>query len=170
MVQIMGRIYKIVSRECDGCYIGSTTQQLSRRLSVHKCHYRAYLAGKSNYVASFEVLKFADASIELIHEGVFDSKIDLEHLEGEIIQTTPNALNKRIAGWTGTKQEYERRYYQNNRDAILSRRSSKCVCPTCGGTYTHGNKTNHHRTQKHQNAVSSAISVTDSSEASSDFS
>jgi hypothetical protein len=169
MVQIIGRIYKIVSSECDGCYIGSTTQQLSRRLCVHKSHYKRYLAGKCNYMTSFDVIKFADASIELVHEGVFDSKNDLEHLEGEIIQTTPNVVNKNIAGWTGTKQEYDKQYYQDNREALLAHMNTKCVCPTCGGKYTIVNKQKHCRTTKHQNAVSSASSVIDSSETSTDL-
>jgi hypothetical protein len=153
MVQVIGRIYKIVSSECDGCYIGSTTLQLSRRLSVHKCHYRAHLAGYGSYYTSFEVIKFADASIELIHEGVFDSKKDLEHLEGEMIRTTPNAVNERVAG--RTKQEW---------------RKTKHNCPTCGGKYTNLGKAQHLRTKKHQNAVSSASSVIDSSDENSDFS
>ena len=124
MVQIIGRIYKIVSSECDGCYIGSTIQQLSQRFSDHKHDYKRYLAGKQSCVTSFEVIKFADARIELIHEGVFDSKKDLERLEGAMIMTTPNAVNKNVAG--RTKQEW------NN---------TKCVCPTCGGKYTLGNRT-----------------------------
>ncbi len=137
MVQIIGRIYKIVSSECDGCYIGSTVRQLNQRFSLHKYHYKRYSAGHFNYLTSFEVLKFADARIELIHEGVFDSKEDLETFEGETIRTTPNAVNKCIVG--RTRQEW------NN---------TKCVCPTCGGKYTLANKAVHCRSKKHQNAVS----------------
>ncbi len=185
MVQIIGRIYRIVSSECDGCYIGSTTQQLSARLSDHQRNYTRHLAGKRNYLTSFEVVKFVDAQIELIHEGVFDSKKDLEHLEGEIIQTTPNAVNKNIAGWIGTKQEYNQQYYQDNREkvqerhqqyyqdnreAIHARRNAKCVCTICGGKYTLANKAQHCRTNKHQNAVSTASSVIDSSDENSDLS
>jgi hypothetical protein len=166
MVQIIGRIYKIVSSECDGCYIGSTIQQLSRRLCSHKCKYKRYLAEKYHYVTSFEVVKFVDAQIELIHEGVFDSKKDLEHLEGEMIRTTPNAVNKVIVGRTA--QESRQQYYQDNREALLARMNTKCVCPTCGGKYTLVNKAVHCRTKKHQNAVSSASSVMDSSDEDSD--
>ena len=168
MVQIIGRIYKIVSSECDGCYIGSTTQQLNRRFTMHKAHYKSYSVGKSHYLFSFEVLKFADAKIELIHEGVFDSKNDLEQLEGEIIRTTPNAINKNVAG--RTSQERNHQYYQDNRETILAHMKTKYVCSTCGGKYTHANKAVHCRTKKHQNAVSSSSSVTDSSETSTDFS
>ncbi len=183
MVQIIGRIYKIVSSECDGCYIGSTTQQLSRRLSDHKNDYKRYLAGKYCYVTSFEILKFVDANIKLIHEGVFDSKKDLEQFEGEMIRTTPNAVNKVIVGRTA--QEYNQQYYQNNREAIHechqqyyqdnreainARNNTKFVCSICGGKYTHANKARHVKSQKHQHAVSSASSVIDSSNEDSDFS
>ena len=153
MVQIIGRIYKIVSSECDGCYIGSTMTQLSIRFSEHKAHYKKYLYGKSNYYSSFEVLKFADASIELVHEGVFDNKKDMVQLEGEMIRTTPNAVNERVAG--RTKREHQ---------------NTKCVCPTCGGKYTLANKAKHDKTKKHQIAISSASSVIDSSNEDSDFS
>ena len=125
MVQIIGRIYKIVSSECDGCYIGSTTQQLSSRFNIHKHHY-----------TSFEVLKFADAKIELIHEGIFDSREDMEIFEGETIRTTPNALNKNIAG--RTRQEWL---------------TIQCVCPNCGGKYTIGSKARHYRSKKHQKSL-----------------
>jgi hypothetical protein len=166
MVQIIGRIYKIVSSECDGCYIGSTTLQLSRRFSVHKSDYKRYVAGKSNYVTSYDVIKFADASIELIHEGVFDSKEDLESFEGEIIRTTPNAVNKCIAG--RTRQEYDQQYYQDNRETIRARKDQHITCPICGGKYTLSHKAQHCKTNKHQNAVSSASSVVESSDEDSD--
>ena len=162
MVQIIGRIYRIVSSECDGCYIGSTTRQLSIRFSCHQSTYKRYLAGKSNYVTSFKVIKFADANIELIHEGVFDSKEDMKALEDDIIRTTPNAVNKNIAVWTGTKQEYDTKYYQDNRETIRARKDRHITCPICGGKFT--------PSHKHQHAVSSASSVIDSSNEDSDFS
>ncbi len=158
MVQIIGRVYRIVSSECDGCYIGSTTEQLNRRLSKHNYDYKRYLAGKYNYVTSFEVLKFVDAQIELIHEGVFDNKQDLEQFEGETIRTTPNAVNKIVVG--RDKQQYR----QDNRDAISAHQNTHCTCSTCGGKYTIRNKAVHCRTKKHQDAVSSTSSSTDDTE------
>ena len=112
---IIGRIYKIVSSECDGVYIGSTTQQLNVRLGLHKCHYKNYVAGKYHYVTSFDILKFADAKIELVHEGVFEGRKDLEQFEGETIRTTPNAVNKVIVGRS------MQQYYQDNKEAMLQK-------------------------------------------------
>ena len=152
MVQIIGRIYRIVSSECDGTYIGSTTQQLNMRFSGHKSHYKMYLAGNMNYLTSFEVLKFTDAKIELIHEGLFDGKTDLEKFEGDTIRTTPNAVNKIVAG--RSMQEY----YEYNKEAILARKNTKCTCATCGGKYTLASKAKHFRTKKHRDATSSSES------------
>jgi hypothetical protein len=147
MVQIIGRIYKIVSSECDDCYIGSTTKQVIDCFRVHKCGYNAYLAGNYKYDSSFEVLKFADASIELIHEGLFDSRQDLAQFEGEIIRTTPNAINKNMAG-RSVKQ-----YQQDNLEQINTWRTTQNTCEICGGKYTHANRAQHCKTMKHQNAV-----------------
>ena len=165
--QIIGRIYKIISSECDGVYIGSTTQQLNTRFNCHKRHYKMYLDGKMHYRTSFEVLKYTDAKIELIHEGLFDSKKHLEKLEGELIRTTPNAVNKVVIG--RGKQEYDHQRYEANKDAILQYQqqykdanreaiNKKCTCTLCGGKYTMVNKARHMKSKKHQNATSSSES------------
>ncbi len=164
MVQIIGRIYRIVSSECDGVYVGSTTQQLNIRFSEHKSHYRRYLAGKRNYLTSFEVLKFVDAQIELIHEGLFNGKKDMEQFEGDTIRTTPNAVNKAIPGWTGTKQEYDKQYKEANKEARHEHANTKCTCPICGGKYTLASKARHFRSKKHRDAVSSANAFSTGSE------
>ena len=164
MSRIIGRIYKIVSSKCDGCYIGSTTHQLNTRLSDHKSKYKLYITGKFHYLTSFEVLKFVDAKIELVHKGVFDSKADMEHLEGEFIRTTPNAVNKHVAGWTGTKQEYQQQYKQDNREIIRAYNNTKHNCSICGGKYNNASKVRHVKSRKHQTAISSASSVMDTSE------
>ena len=139
-MQIIGRIYKIVSSECDGVYIGSTTLQLNTRFGVHKSHSKRYLAGKQHYVTSCEIMKFADAKIELVHEGVFDGRKDLEAFEGEIIRTTPNAVNKVIVG--RSKKESRTQYCEANREAIRARQNTKCTCDVCGGKFTNADKKN----------------------------
>ena len=111
--QILGRIYKITSSRCEGCYIGSTIQPLHTRFSVHKAEYKRYIAGKTNYVSSYEVVQHDDAEIELVHEGVFDTKKDLEKLEGHYIEATRNTVNKRGAGMT--RAESSQKYYSKNR-------------------------------------------------------
>ena len=174
---IIGRIYKIVSSECDGVYIGSTTKQLNTRFSVHKCRYKKYVAGTYHYVTSFDILKFADAKIELVHEGVFDGKKDLEQFEGNTIRTTPNAVNKKVA--RRSTQEYyqdnkealqqkKRQYGEANRASIRIWANTKCTCDVCGGKFTNANKAQHVRSKKHQNSLSSSQSSSTSFDVESD--
>ncbi len=134
-MQVIGRIYKITSSETDYVYVGSTTQQLNKRFASHKSNYKNYYLNKYRYVTSFEVCKYTNAKIELIHEGLFDSKKDMDKLEGDIIRTTPNAVNKCIPGLTHqesckkyneqhkeAKQEYNAKRYEQNKEAISARR------------------------------------------------
>jgi len=136
---ILGRIYKITSSQTDACYIGSTMKTLTRRLSNHKSHYSEYLKGNYAYMTSFDVLRYGDANIELVVEGLFPNKRDMERMEGHYIDNTPNAVNKKGAGMT--RAEINRKY------------NSRVSCPVCGGTYTRLNKTNHTRSKKHQAAL-----------------
>ena len=166
MTQIIGRIYRLVSSECEGVYIGSTTLQLKARFCVHKCHYKMYVAGHHHYLTSYDILKFADAKIELVHEGVFDGRKDLEAFEGEIIRTTPNAVNKVIVG--RSKKESRTQYCEANREAIRARQNTKCTCDVCGGKFTNANKAQHVKSKTHQNAVSSTEPSSTSSDVESD--
>ena len=111
MAGLIGRIYKITSNETDYIYIGSTTQDLKRRFTEHKSDYKY-----NYYVSSSEICKYADAKIELIHEGLFIDRKDMEKFEGETIRTTSNAINKQIPGTT--RQEQLQKYRDHNRDKI----------------------------------------------------
>ena len=130
---IFGRIYKITSSKCDGCYIGSTTTTLCRRLSVHRATYKKYLEGKYRYMSSYDIMKHDDAKIELLHEGMFRTKCDLEWMENSFINEAPNSLNKRRSGM---QEAYGVR-----------------TCNLCGGTFTRDNGWNHRRSKKHQAAA-----------------
>ena len=74
--QIFGRIYKITSSDTDDVYVGSTLLTLNRRFSNHKNHYKRYAQGiyDHRYTKSFEIIKFGDARIELVSEGLFNTK------------------------------------------------------------------------------------------------
>ena len=53
----MGKIYKIADNLNGQCYVGS---------AWHVANIKRFLNGKSNYVSSFEVLKYGDYVIILI--------------------------------------------------------------------------------------------------------
>lgn len=66
-------IYKIVSNQTNKIYIGSTTQELSKRFCRHKSDYRL----QKNKIGSFEVLQYDDARIVMIEEFEDISKEEL---------------------------------------------------------------------------------------------
>ena len=139
-----GKVYAIRSHQTKNIYIGSSIGRLSERLSKHKCDLKRYITGKgSNYIRSYEVVKFQDCYIELIEEVKANNKMELTRREGQIIRETLNCINKYIAGRTQAE------YQQDNREVIAIQKNQKFNCP-CGGKYTHSNKFQHSRTQKHQ--------------------
>jgi hypothetical protein len=93
--QTVGMVYRITSNQRDGCYIGSTIQPLHKRFSERKSDDKRYLNGYMNYVYCFEVVQHEDAKIELVHEGVFDTKRDLEKLEGQFIENGPDTTKNK---------------------------------------------------------------------------
>jgi len=153
-----GKVYRI-----DGgglTYIGSTTKKyLCNRLALHKSHYKRFLDGKNKtYITSFEVLKTDDYRIELIEKFPCDSKDELTAREGHYVRQM-ECVNKNIPGrtkkesqkaWRQDNPEYNKEYYHNNKEAIDQYQKQKHECE-CGSKYTHGHKSRHLKTKKHQN-------------------
>ena len=94
-----GKIYCLRSHQTEDIYIGSTTQQLSQRMTDHKKHYKGFLNKKYHYVSSYEIIKYTDAYIELICDCPCNSRNELHREEGKHIRNN-NCVNKRIAGRT----------------------------------------------------------------------
>ena len=115
-----GKIYKIVSdSEPNKVYIGSTTQQLSKRLGGHVSDYICFLNGKHHFVTSFDLLKNNDYQILLIENVSCENREELHKKEGEWIKKYKNnddleeCINKCIVGRTSKE------YYNDNREAVL---------------------------------------------------
>jgi hypothetical protein len=51
------------------------------------------------------------------------------------------------------KAEYQRLYYENNKQRLLEARGKKYVCALCSGQYTKTHTTTHLKTAKHLKAV-----------------
>ena len=62
------KIYKITSPQTNQIYIGSTTKKyLSSRFHEHKFAFKKHLITRGDfYCSSFDILRYSDASIELI--------------------------------------------------------------------------------------------------------
>jgi hypothetical protein len=148
---ITGRIYKLISDETDDIYIGSTTQTLKERENDHKRDYKSYSEGKQHYIPSYRIVKYRDMKIELLFEGEFESIKDMHKLESEYIKNTANCINRYTIKRIDT--EYNKEYYEKNKNKIREQKNIKIICNICGVEHMHNNRTRHYRSQKHQSAI-----------------
>lgn len=94
-----GKIYKLTCEEEPyKMYIGSTCEPtLARRFAGHKSNYRNYSkGGKSKYTTSFEIVRYASATITLIESFPCNSKDELLKRERYWIQSFGGSINKKI--------------------------------------------------------------------------
>lgn len=101
-----GKIYEIKSSYFEKNYIGSTTQDLKKRLYNHKVEYKKWKENKGRYMSSFEILKYSDYQIQLIENYPCSSRYELEKRETEIIQIN-NCCNKKLPQVIQQKYTYE---------------------------------------------------------------
>ena len=109
-----GKIYKIVDVGYSKCYIGSTTESLSQRMTRHRAAYLKYLRDgrvKLKSTVIFDEYSPENCKIELIELYPCDSRMELLRKEGEHIKCN-TCVNKIIAG--RTIQEYR----QDNAEII----------------------------------------------------
>lgn len=167
-----GKIYAIRSHQTDDIYIGSTIDTLARRMVGHRQAYKRHQNGKTNFVSSFNIIKYDDAYIELMEECKCENKAQLHKREGQLIRENA-CVNKLIAGRTkaehyqdnkeaileqkkqyhqdnkGRKKEYNKQYREANKEKIREKKSKKFNCE-CGNTYTRGHKARHMKTKIHK--------------------
>ena len=97
-----GKIYKIVDIGYNLCYIGSTTQDLSRRMSQHRANYKRHLkmsgAANVSVYKIFQEYDIANCKIELIEYCACSSRLELESREGHYIKNNV-CVNKIVPGF-----------------------------------------------------------------------
>lgn len=127
-----GKIYQIIAP--NGCkYIGSTTQEIRKRLIAHKTTYKSWKKGERKYMTTsfklFEEYGVDNCKVELIELYPCSSKKELETREGEIIKNT-ECVNKVVAGQEESVWKYEnherlknywKQYYIDNLDKYKER-------------------------------------------------
>ena len=111
-----GQIYKIVDVGFNKCYIGSTTETLSQRMTRHRAYYFKYLRDNRDrvYLTSsilFDEFGVENCKIEWIEDYPCNSKKELEAREGKH-QKENDCVNKIIVG--RTVQEYR----EDNKEKI----------------------------------------------------
>lgn len=80
-----GNIYRIVSKNSNKIYIGSTCFEIDERLKKHELDYEFYNIYKEHYTSSYEVLRCGDARIELLESLENVSREELEKKESGYI-------------------------------------------------------------------------------------
>ena len=105
-----GKIYKIVDLGFNKCYIGSTTEPLSKRMERHRRHYQRYKeTGKvdTRCCSIFDEYGIENCKILLLEDYPCRTKEELLRREGEYIKNN-ECLNRYIAGRTA--KEYKEEY------------------------------------------------------------
>ena len=126
-----GKIYKVVDKSYEMCYIGSTIDTLPNRFKGHKTHYNQYLQGnKLRFTSVFDMFDkygIENCKIELIEKYPCDDITELQRREGHFIKTT-DCINKNIAGRSASERyndnpdyykEKSKTYYNNNKDGKI---------------------------------------------------
>ena len=155
-----GKVYKILSKQTDKIYIGSTKETLEERLKKHVLYIK-----ENRYVSSCEIIKYDDYEIVLIELFPCCSKRALNRREGEIqIENKNIIVNKHIAGRT------MKEYYIDHKDKFAQYRTDnkdknaqyyidnkdKLTLPfecECGLMIQHRNKSRHLKSKKHEKYI-----------------
>tara|TARA_R110001632_G_scaffold68903_2_gene161532 strand:- start:9 stop:479 length:471 start_codon:yes stop_codon:yes gene_type:complete len=149
-----GQIYMVCSNDGDMevVYYGSTTQTLSKRMALHRWDYTKNRECTSRDV--FDTYGLHNCHIELLEMFPCSSKAELERAEYEYIRNNKCVNYLGSKGYSIDKKKYKAEKYAQEKEQIAEYNSFKTNCE-CGSTYTRNNKTNHFRTQRHQNYLSS---------------
>ena len=149
-----GEIYKIVDVGYNKCYIGSTTEKLSQRMTRHRSDYNRHNDGRRlNKISVFELFDefgLDNCKIELVEYCKCETKDELVRREGELIKNS-DCVNKQIAG--RTKKEYA----EENREALLKQKHEygkrEYTCDICNSTMRLDDKSKHLKTEKHKRNI-----------------
>jgi len=166
-----GYIYSIRSYKTNDIYIGSTFNNLNKRMYGHRNKYKCYLKGNTkNCSKSRDILKHGDAYIELIKEVQVKNRLELNKYEGEEQRKNMNILvNCKIECQTPeeAKVKYsksQKKYYQKHKqkhietmikynnihkEKIKERKKIKLNCLECSTFISKGNISTHRKTKKH---------------------
>ena len=154
-------IYKIINYDCpDLVYVGSTTNFTKR-----KQHHKDAVFNQNSLSHNLKIYKTIRENggwdcwkMIVICEYPCDNKRQAELEEDKYMMELKANLNMNRASRT-MKQHYEdnkenikdknKEYREDNKDKIKEHKSKKCTCE-CGAIFTHGNKSQHIKTMKHQ--------------------
>ncbi len=145
-------IYKITNGVLD--YYGSSCDTYAHRKSKHTTPSNACTSKKiinSGLPWTMDIIEWFPCSC-------------LEQLEDKeawwiknnecVNEYVPGALRR-----AGSKKEYHKQRYADNKEAMNAKKSIKHNCDVCGGKYTTRHKSTHFKSKKHQKAIADAVAV-----------
>jgi hypothetical protein len=136
---MLGRVYRIYSKDHNLVYYGSTFKTLDERYERHKKDKTRYETGEKGYVTAYKILDLDDCKIELVKEVEVASKTELEKIHEAFYITNYTCVNKVNPSRT------RKQYLEDSRELFQGKHS--CIC---GGKYTYANKALHVKTKKHK--------------------
>ena len=133
-----GKIYKIISPNSSKVYVGSTCNDLHKRLKAHIYSFKCWLKdnSKQTYLKSYELIKLGSVDIILLESVNCSSKEELLNKEKEWIEQLKEDLinnnnpirtdddkkkyaRKYMKGYYELHNDKFKQYYQLNRDKRL---------------------------------------------------
>jgi len=143
-------IYKLCCKDTDitDIYIGSTINFRNR-----KCRHKSNCNNINNKEYNIKVYQFIrehggfqNWEMILIENVNCNTKLELHKIERYYIEELQPSLNKQLP--LRTKNEYDKEYYNDNKEKITEYKNEKFTCE-CGGKFTKSNKNRHIKTKKH---------------------
>ena len=116
-----GKIYKITDLGYNKMYIGSTCENLSKRMARHRAGYNYKRKNEKKNCASFRLFDefgIDNCKIELVENYPCSSKEELFKREGFYIQSN-DCLNKLIMGRT------KKDWYEDNKEYVYKKKKKK---------------------------------------------
>lgn len=177
---IRGYIYKIWSlTEPNMVYYGSTKQKsVAKRIAGHKCSYKSYKEGKTNFTSSYSIFDIGDWSYMTLEHLDYDEPYQLKNRERYYVDNN-ECVNKQIPNrtdkeyreqnmvqykeyqkqwreknreyqkqWREQNRGYHKQWHEQNKERLKVKQNEKITCE-CGCVVKRGSLSNHKKTKKH---------------------
>lgn len=130
-----GKVYKIEDNETGEIYIGSTFQNIYKRLSGHRNDCKSYDEGKRKYdLASGNIIRRNNYSVEILQDIICENKDELLFLERQTIDKYGDKcinINRTPISTTEEKKIKQKEYIEKNKnktvESIIAQREIKNI-------------------------------------------
>jgi hypothetical protein len=174
----VGKVYKIITRESNVCYVGSTFDKLSARMGCHRSAYKTQNCNGKSYYSVFDLFErygvenckivlikaypVIDRKHLLAYETLWINKLrSINKIEPFTVFLKRKSLTKKQINtiFNGTKNNYFKEYYQNNREHILQKQKQKKKCDVCNIQIRSDSMKLHLQSKRHLNNSTAPQSV-----------